>query len=206
MRPPRLCLYYSTTSPYARIARVALAEKGFADIDGALTDPWTDAPGLLAANPSARVPAMVLDGGLPLTESLLIVLWLETQHPAPSLLGPAPGVAISKAGIAMGAIDAAASIIIGRRLDPAVDESPLGLRRRRSIVEALERLESDPPLLAEETADLAVIAAVVLVDYIRFRFAEAIWVPAIPALDALAASAGTRASFASTRPRDMPRA
>ena len=198
-------LYFSTTSPYARIARVALAEKGFADdIDGALTDPWKDDQGLLAANPSARVPALVLDSGLPLAESLLIVLWLETRHPVPSLLGAAPERAISRSGVAMGAIDAAASIIIGRRLDPAVDESPFGKRRRRSIVNAFERLEADPPELSGDAADLAVIATVVLVDYIRFRFAAAPWLPAIPRLDALASQARGRTSFSSTMPRDMP--
>ena len=199
-------LYFSTTSPYARIARVALAEKGFVDVDGALTDPWNDEPGLLAANPSARVPAGVLDSGLPLTESLLIVLWLETQRPAPSLLGSEPDRAISRAGIAMGAIDAAAAIIISRRIDPGFDESPIGLRRRRSVIGALERLEADPPQLTGATADLAAITAVVLVDYIRFRFAGAPWLPAVPRLDALAARSRERGSFASTVPRDMPKA
>ena len=83
-------LFFSTTSPYARIARVALAEKGLTDVAPALTDPWHDEPGLLAANPSARVPACVLDSGVALTESLLIVLWLEARHPQPSLLGGDP--------------------------------------------------------------------------------------------------------------------
>ena len=199
-------LYFSTTSPYARIARIALAEKGVADLDRTLTDPWNDEPGLLAANPSARVPALVLDSGLPLTESLLIVLWLETQRPPPSLLGSEPDRAISKAGVAMGAIDAAAAIIISRRIDPNFDESPVGLRRRRSVIKALERLEGDPPVLDGDTADLAVITAVVLVDYIRFRFAAAPWLPPVARLDALAARAHERPSFATTKPRDMPKA
>ncbi len=199
-------LYYSTTSPYARIARVALVEKGVADVDGALTDPWNDDPGLLAANPSARVPVGVLASGLPLTESLLIVLWLETQRPGPSLLGSEPDRTISRAGIAMGAIEAAAAIIISRRIDPGFDESPVGLRRRRSVIGALERLEADPPQITGATADLAAITAVVLVDYIRFRFAGAPWLPAVPRLDELAARARERASFASTVPRDMPKA
>lgn len=198
-------LFFSTTSPYARIARIALAEKGVA-FDPALTDPWHDAPALLGANPSARVPALLLDSGLPLTESLLIVLWLETQRPQPSLLGARPERAISLAGVAMGAIDAAASIIISRRIDPAFDETPVGLRRRRSVIGALERLEADPPALDDGPADLAAIAAVVLLDYIRFRFATAAWVPPTPRLDALAAQARRRASFAETLPRDMPKA
>lgn len=200
-------LFFSTTSPYARVARIALAEKGLDTVEGTLTDPWHDAPALLAANPSARVPALLLDSGLPITESLLIVLWLETQRPQPSLLGAQPDQAISRAGVAMGAIDAAAAIIISRRIDPGFDESPLGLRRRRSVVAALERLEADPPALGDRdaTADLGVIAAVTLLDYIRFRFAAAPWVPATPRLDALASRARERPSFASTLPRDMPK-
>ncbi len=200
-------LFFSTTSPYARVARIALAEKGLDTVEGTLTDPWHDAPALLAANPSARVPALLLDSGLPITESLLIVLWLETQRPQPSLLGAQPDQAISRAGVAIGAIDAAAAIIISRRIDPGFDESPLGLRRRRSVVAALERLEADPPALGDRdaTADLGVIAAVTLLDYIRFRFAAATWVPATPRLDALASRARERPSFASTLPRDMPK-
>lgn len=203
-------LYFSTTSPYARIARIALAEKGIADLERTLTDPWNDDPGLLAANPSARVPALVLDSGLALTESLLVVLWLETQRPSPSLLGSQPDRALSSAGVAMGAIDAAAAIIISRRIDPNFDESPVGLRRRRSVIQALERLEADPPVLGDPgtagAADLAVITTVVLVDYLRFRFAAAPWLPSVARLDALCARAHERPSFATTLPRDMPKA
>ena len=75
-------LLLNTTSPYARIARIALAEKGYADIGTTVVDPWADAPALLEANAAARVPALLTDAGRPLTESLLIVLWLESQQPA----------------------------------------------------------------------------------------------------------------------------
>jgi len=200
-------LFYSTTSPYARIARIALAEKGFANLDRQLTDPWHDAPELLEANPTARVPAVVLDDGKPLTESLLIVLWLEARRPSPSLLGGDADRVISQAGIAMGAIDAAAAVIIGRKMtDASFDESPVGLRRRRSVVNAMRRLESEPPGYEGGTPSLAVIATVVALDYLRFRFPTAPWLPALPRLDALAARAHGRASFAETLPRDMPAA
>lgn len=146
-------LFFSTTSPCAGVARVALAEKG--------------------AEPE----------------------W-----------------ATSRAGVAMGAIDAAAAITIGRRIDPAFDESPVGLRRRRSVIAALQRLQAEPPVRGEHdaVADLGVITAVVLPDQIRFRFrlrfAQAPWVPAAPRLDALAARAHQRPSFAATLPREMPKA
>ncbi len=200
-------LFYSTTSPYSRVVRIALAEKGLSQVEGVLTDPWKDAASLLAANPSARVPALQLDDGRSITESLLIVMWLETQKPAPSLLGTDASAVMSKAGVAMGAVDAAAAVIIGRKMtDASFDESPVGLRRRRSVIQALSQLEGDPPMWVGDIPDLAVIATVVLVDYVRFRFPTAAWVPATPRLDRLVEQLRGRPSFADSAPRDMPAA
>lgn len=198
-------LFYSTTSPYSRVVRIALAEKGLSQVEGVLTDPWKDAAPLLAANPSARVPALQLDSGRSITESLLIVMWLETQKPVPSLLGTDASAVMSKAGVAMGAVDAAAAVIIGRKMtDASFDESPVGLRRRRSVIQALSQLEGDPPAWVGDIPDLAVIATVVLVDYVRFRFPTAAWVPATPRLDHLVEQLRSRPSFADSAPRDMP--
>ncbi|QCP54323.1 glutathione S-transferase [Trinickia violacea] len=197
-------LFFSTTSPYARLVRIALAEKGISDIELQLTDPWKDAPELLQANPSARVPALVLDDGKALTESLVIMLWLECQRPYPRLLGHEPSTVLSRIGVAMGGIDAAAAIIIGRKMtDASFDESPVGLRRRRSVVNALSRLEEAPPSFAGSTPDLAVISAVVLLDYVRFRFPSVNWLPSLPRLDALAIEMRERPSFADSLPREM---
>lgn len=198
-------LLYSTTSPYSRVVRIALAEKGISQVEGVLTDPWKDSAALLVANPSARVPTLQLDSGRSITESLLIVLWLEMHQPEPTLLGTDAGTAISRAGVAMGAIDAAAAVIIGRKMtDASFDESPVGLRRRRSVVNALERLEADPPAADGDIPDLAVIATVVLVDYVRFRFPGAPWVPATPRLGRLVERFRDRPSFAASAPCDMP--
>ncbi len=50
-------------SPYARIARIALGEKGF-DLAGTeIVNPWEDAPALLALNSAARVPTLETDAG-----------------------------------------------------------------------------------------------------------------------------------------------
>jgi glutathione S-transferase len=88
--------------------------------------------------------------------------------------------------------------------DGSFDESPVGLRRRRSIVSALLRLESEPPAIDDAAPSLAVIASVVLLDYVRFRFASAAWLPKIPHLDALSSRLRSRLSFEQTLPRDMP--
>ena len=104
-------LLANTTSPFVRIARVAMIEKGL-DIEPTLVDPWADDVRLRAANTAARVPTLVLDDGSALSECLLIVQWLEATRPAPawpSVLGADParmaGV-LSRTGVAIGAIEA----------------------------------------------------------------------------------------------------
>lgn len=191
----------NTTSPYARIARIALAEKGF-DLSGTrMVNPWADDPALVELNPAARVPTLETDEGLPITESLLILLWLEKKVPEPSLLdGPLDRI-VSQAGRAMGVIDAMVHIIIGvMQLDPNWAETRVGLRRRRSIVNGLRGLEADPPAYGGGLPDIAVLTTVVALDYLRLRFKDAPWVEPTPALDALRAKVADRPAYASTVP------
>ncbi len=218
-------LLANTTSPYVRIARVSMIEKGF-EIEPTLVDPWADDARLRAANAATRVPTLLLDDGTPLTESLLIVQWLEMARPAPdwpSLTGrdaaTAAGV-LSRAGIALGAIDAAVHTIITRKVTAPVlfDETPVGLRRRRTMVEGLQRLEAlvavlggaksgpnpgaKPGAMAGSVAPtLDAICAVVLFDYQQLRFGDQPWLPKTPGLQALAEAMRQRPSFANTMPR-----
>lgn len=191
----------NTTSPYARIARIALGEKGFDLSTTELVNPWADAPALLALNPAARVPTLELDGGLPLTESLLILLWLEKKVPDPSLLDGALDRIVSLAGRAMGVIDAMANIVTGTmQMDPGWGETRVGLRRRRTIINGFRALEADPPDYGGGTPDIAVITAVVAVDYLALRFKDAPWSEPIPRLQALRERVAARPAFAATEP------
>lgn len=206
-------LLANTTSPYVRIARIALIEKGL-DIEPTLVDPWADDPRLRAANAATRVPTLVLDDGTPLAESLLIVQWLEATRPAPdfpSLTGTSPpeiaGV-LSRAGIALGAIDASVHTIITRKVTAPqlFDDTPVGLRRRRSMVEGMQRLDALAERMAGPKAGhappkLDAICAVVLFDYQQLRYADQPWLPATPGLKALAEALRVRPAFAQTMPR-----
>ncbi len=210
-------LLANTTSPYVRIARVSMIEKGL-NVEPTIVDPWADDPRLRQANAATRVPTLITDDGIPLTESLLIVQWLEHLRPAPdwpSLLGSnMSGVlgVLSRAGIALGVIDAAVHTIIIRKVTAPLpfDDTPVGLRRRRTMVEGMARLESaatQGQLMGNghghdaSTPTLDAICAVVALDYLRFRFDGQPWLLAMPALDAMSASLGQRASFAQTLPR-----
>lgn len=209
---PQLQLLANTTSPYVRIARIAMIEKGL-DPEPIIVDPWADDARLRQANAATRVPTLVTEEGVPLTESLLVVMWLELKRPAPDwpALLPADDAALtsalSRAGIAMGAIDAAVATIITRKVTaPALfDQTPVGLRRQRSMSEGIRRLDAAfaklPPAPAAQAPTLDAICAVTAIDYLRFRFADAPWLPALPALDALSATLRQRPSVAKTVPR-----
>lgn len=200
-------LLANTTSPFVRIARTALIEKGL-DLEPTLVDPWADDARLRAANSATRVPTLVLDDGTAIAECLLIVQWLEATRPAPDwpgLVGQGAATAgiLSRAGIAIGAIEASTITIITRKVTaPALfDETPVGLRRRRSMVEGMERLEAQAGAIASSgTPTLDAIAAVTLYDYQQLRFGDQPWLPATPRLAALAAAWNARPSFARTRP------
>ena len=194
-------LLMSTTSPYTRVARIALWEKGFGDIETRIVDPWADDPEHLAANPSARVPTLITDDGQALTESLLIVLWLERTRPEPPLLGRDPTGTAARAGVAMGVNDTAAHTIISRRVaGPGFDESPVGLRRRRSMVEGFRRLDAAADAMSADPPDMAAIATVVALDYVRFRFPDAGWMPEAGGLDRLRDRVRGRPSVERTMP------
>jgi glutathione S-transferase len=80
-------LFYSPGSPYARIIRVALLETGLDTrlemLEVTLRDPVSV---LQPFNPVGRVPTLQLDDGTILTETLLILYYLETVHNGQPLL------------------------------------------------------------------------------------------------------------------------
>ena len=134
-------LLANTTSPYVRIARMCLIEKSI-DIEPTIVDPWADDERLGAANASTRVSTLITDDGTPLTESLLIELWLETTRPPPrhpSLVGSDPTGVLSHAGMSMGVTTPLCTPSSARSQRPRCSTTPVGLRRHRTMAEGLER-------------------------------------------------------------------
>lgn len=82
-------LYVTLTSPYARMTRVLIIEKGFED-RVAVTPVRTRAPDspYYAINPSGRVPSLVTDKGELFEESALICAYLDGLGD-PLVLAPA---------------------------------------------------------------------------------------------------------------------
>ena len=93
-------LYDSKLAPNARRVRIFLAEKGMSvpmvDMDLARLDQKTTAFSVL--NPFQTVPALELDDGEVIAESVAICRYFEEMHPDPSLFGR---TAVEKAQVDM---------------------------------------------------------------------------------------------------------
>lgn len=82
-------LYHSALAPNARRVRMFMAEKGIeiplAPVDLAKLEQRSD--DFSAKNPFQIVPALELDDGSVITESIAICRYLEELHPQPALFG-----------------------------------------------------------------------------------------------------------------------
>lgn len=195
-------LYMSPTSPYARLVRVVIREKGLQDrIEEQPVDPWASPDHFVAVNPVSKVPTLLTDAGYALTESLLIAQYLEGEFPDPWLI-PADNtdVAFYKMGLGHALSDQGVAVIAAGKLDPErgapealVDRRREGLRRTlAALEEALAGREPRP--------DLGDLAVAVGLEYLDFRFADLEWRSHFPALAKWHEGLRTRPSLAGTAP------
>jgi glutathione S-transferase len=190
-------LLANPTSPFVRIVRMALIEKGLdAEVETVPVDAWGDERALLEANPAGRVPALVTRDGVPLTEALLILSHLDTIRLEPRVLTGAP--ALSCAGLAVGVFDAAVAILIGRKSAPDFDTGFVGAKRFRTMHEGLARLDAALP--PDGPFDIGPIAAITALDYLLLRFPDKQWRDLAPKLVALREAQAERRSVKDTAP------
>lgn len=195
-------LLLNKTSPYARMVRIVMLEKGLADrVELCWCDPWIDDEQLLAENPVGRIPTLVSDPGVPLTESLLIAHYLNDQDEGENLLPEARKEQVLQlAGLGLGLMDAAFSTVISRKyLNDEANDSVLSQRRLNAIERTLESLQSSmdrysPP----HEISLGDIAVAVALDYILFRLPQLDTAKRYPTLEVWRLNVTERQSFQST--------
>lgn len=194
-------LLINTTSPFVRIVRLAIAEKGMeARITTEMVNAWADPAALLGPNPAGRVPVLVTDDGTAIAEAQLILRYLDTLGGPPLFPQADLTRTLAVAALALGAIEAAVAIIIGRKSSDAFDTDVVGGKRHRTMADALARLDDMLPRDMADTPDIANIATVTAVDYILFRFSDRDWLQDLPALRDWRARQAGRASVESTMP------
>ena len=85
-------LYNTRVAPNPRRVRIFLAEKGVSvpTVEVDLGRMEHKAPDYVAVNPLQRTPALALDDGTVITESIAICRYFEELHPEPPLFGGNP--------------------------------------------------------------------------------------------------------------------
>ncbi|MFZ2289313.1 MAG: glutathione S-transferase N-terminal domain-containing protein [Halopseudomonas yangmingensis] len=193
-------LFLNATSPYARVVRVAAEELGMMQqIELCWTDPWSDPQALLHINPAARIPALLLEDGRSISESLLIACYLNSLDPGSRLLPAAQLVdCLHLAGLGQGLMDASFATVIARKHHGGEsDQTLLGSRRLRAIERLLEQLQTDW-LPSGSTPHLGDLVIAVALDYLAFRMPECNWQQRYPSLASRHALLAQRNSFSAS--------
>lgn len=194
-------LYLNATSPYARLVRIVLLEKG---LDEAVTlkwcDPWVDNPALLEINPAGRIPVLVTEEGTALTESMLIAVYLDNAYPErPMLPAGRLGEVLHLAGLGQNLMDAAFAMVIARKHGGnKVDDSVLGARRLRAMQRLLGQLSRELSDVSVDVVSLGEIAVGVALSYLVLRLPETTWQARYPELATWHADVAARMSFRQT--------
>lgn len=199
-----LQLLTSFTSPFGRRARVAIKELGLGErVEIVPIDPWTSPAELLALNPLSQVPALITDSGETLTDSSLILEYLQTLGSgllaAPS--EPEYWQRKREEQLAIGLLEAAVKWVIERRRPPQLVYMSYLERQVAAITRTLEVLEKDPVrrVSGPVIGSLEITLAVAL-EYLEFRMPQLAWREAHPQVAAWLTQMGERTSMIETRP------
>lgn len=204
--PFKMKLIGSLTSPYARKARVVLAEKKI-EYEFVLDSPWSADTSVPQYNPLGKVPVLLLDDGSVLFDSRVIVEYLDSVTPNNRLL-PAPGrerIRIKRwEALADGVCDAAVSAFLEAARPPG-EKSPSSIERQRGkILRALEMISEElgeQPWCTGNTFSLADVAVGAALGYLLFRFPDIDWRAQHPNMSRLYDELMARPSFAETVPQ-----
>jgi glutathione S-transferase len=173
-------LYDGGRAPNPRRVRIFLAEKGVSiplePVDLGSLEHKSDA--YTAVNPLQRVPALVLDDGTVLTESVAICRYFEALHKDPPLFGRG---ALDEARVEMWNRRLEMHLLFGvaqvfRHTHPAMQafEQPqvrewaeANKPRVMSFLEVLDRELRDRPFVAGDTFTVADITGLVAIDLMK---------------------------------------
>ncbi len=173
-------LYDSRTAPNPRRTRIFLVEKGIIvptqQVD--ITTLQHKTPEYTAINPLQRMPALVLDDGTIITESIAICRYFEVLQPEPPLFGQgAKEIALVEMWNRRCEINFFSNVAaVFRHLHPAMKELEVPqvpayaeAMRPRAIwfLELLDKELSERGFIAGERYSVADITALVAVDFMK---------------------------------------
>jgi glutathione S-transferase len=197
-------LYITPGSPYARMARIVVLEKGLENrVETMVAKTRTPDSPYYAVNPSGRVPYLLCDDGVGLEESALVCAYLDHLDGKPALHPPRDGEswgALRLEALARSMLDGLS--VWGREiLRPESERSPGVIRheadRARRMAGVWER-EIDHPLMRGALNMIQITLACAL--GLEARNPEFRWRTGRPKLSEWFDRVAERPSFTATAP------
>lgn len=198
----------SLTSPYVRKLRILLKEKNIA-CEFAVDNPHDANTRVPQYNPLGKVPALELDNGKTLYDSVILAEYLDSLK-TPALI-PASGDARWDVQrwhmLGQGIVDAVVVRLMESRRLGAQKSAEVIARQEEKIARALaaaDKTEKGQTYLVQNSFSLGDIALGVALEYIDFRYPHD-WRSRHPRLAQWLAGMSARSSFADTVPPGMER-
>jgi glutathione S-transferase len=193
-------LFYTRGSPYARICRMAVYELGLSRKLNAVQTTLRDPQAIvLPLNPTGRVPTLALPDGSVLSETTLILQWLDAHAAQPRLFSSS-AKDVAAYGLALGLLDGIAVWNRELRRKPS-ERSPDVLElesvRAERIADVLEVMVHKGQFSSWDAAGLALLS---VIGYAERRHQVWSWRSGRPNLQHWFESMSARASFLETLP------
>jgi glutathione S-transferase len=198
-------LVTSLTSPYGRKVRVVLLEKKI-PFQLQVENPWAPDSVVPGLNPLGKVPVLVLEDGVTVFDSRVIVEYLDHVSPVAHLIPGEPKSRMIVRGVealADGVTDATVAVYLERKRAPAQQSSDWLTLQEKTLFRGLEALSEalgEKPWFLGNSMTLADVACGCMLGYLDLRFAEIDWRGAHPNLAKLMDKLMARASFRETVP------
>lgn len=198
-------LVTSLTSPYGRKVRVVLAEKKI-PFRLQVENPWLPDSPVSTLNPLGKVPVLVLEDGVSVFDSRVIVEYLDHVSPVAHLIPPEPKSRMMVRGVealADGVTDAAVALYLEKKRIPEQQNPDWLALQEKTLFRGLDALSEalgEKPWYLGNGMTLADVACGCTLGYLGLRFPEIDWRTTYPNLAKLADKLATRASFQETVP------
>lgn len=198
-------LITSLTSPYGRKVRIVLLEKKI-PFQLQVENPWLPDSSIGDFNPLGKVPVLVLEDGISVFDSRVIVEYLDTLTPVAHLIPKDAKSRMMVRGVealADGMTDAAVAVYLERkRADGKQDMDWIALQEKAlyRALNALAEALGEKALFLGLTMTLADIAVGCALGYLDLRFPHIAWREMHPNLAELVGKLAERASFKDTMP------
>ena len=203
-------LLITSTSPYARKARIVIAEKslgeGFPHVETEGANPWENNAGVVAHNPLNKIPVLILSGGEKIIDSRAIAEFLDAQSGEPRLIPAEPqlrAIVKSRESLADGITDAATTVIMAGRILGGAENVPAEWRdwqlekAKRGVAKFSETIDKR----IRQELNLGDIALGCALGFLDFRLPDFTWRRSHPALSDWFDKISERDSFIATVPK-----